>query len=353
MLVIMNALASEDDIQRIENRIRELGYKPHPIPGSSRLAIGVTGNKGAEDRIYLEGLPGVQQVIPVTKAYKLASRETKPEDTVVAVGDLKIGNGSLTMIAGPCAVENRDQTLRIADQVASMGAHMLRGGAYKPRTSPYTFQGLGEPGLEILAEARERTGLPVVSEVVDPSLAQLVAQYVDMLQIGTRNMQNFELLKEVGKLGKPVLMKRGMSATLDETLMSAEYIMSHGSHDVVICERGVRTFASHSRNTLDVSVIPALKEVSHLPIIVDPSHASGKRTSVIPLALAGIGAGADGLIVDVHDDPAHALVDGPQALLPDDFHTLMESLRKVSAALDRSFPSASRINQKGTTADAA
>lgn len=340
MLVIMNARASEEDIQRVENRILELGYKPHPIPGSSRLAIGVTGNRGSEDRIYLEGLPGVERVIPVTKAYKLASRETKPEDTVVAIGDLRIGNGSLTMIAGPCAVETRDQTLRIAGLVASRGAHMLRGGAYKPRTSPYTFQGLGEPGLEILAEAREETGLPVVSEVVDPGLVPLVAQYVDMLQIGTRNMQNFELLKEVGKVGKPVLMKRGMSATLDETLMSAEYIMSHGSHDVVICERGVRTFASHSRNTLDVSVIPALKEVSHLPIIVDPSHASGKRTSVIPLALAGISAGADGLIVDVHDDPAHALVDGPQALLPEDFEKLMKSLKRVSVALDRAFPSA-------------
>jgi 3-deoxy-7-phosphoheptulonate synthase len=340
MLVIMAARASKEEIQRVENRIKELGYKPHPIPGSSRLAIGVTGNKGSEDRIYLEGLPGVQQVIPVTKAYKLASREAKPEDTVVAIGDLKIGNGSLTMIAGPCAVESHDQTLRIADKVASLGAHMLRGGAYKPRTSPYSFQGLGEPGLEILAEAREKTGLPVVSEVVDPSLAPLVAQYVDMLQIGTRNMQNFELLKEVGNIGKPVLMKRGMSATLDETLMSAEYIMSHGSHDVVICERGVRTFASHSRNTLDVSVIPAVKEVSHLPVIVDPSHASGKRNSVIPLALAGIAAGADGLIVDVHDDPAHALVDGPQALLPDDFERLMLSLKRVAAALDRTFPSA-------------
>ncbi|UCH09770.1 MAG: 3-deoxy-7-phosphoheptulonate synthase [Fidelibacterota bacterium] len=337
MLVIMDARASDEDIQRVENRIRELGYTPHPIPGATRLAIGVTGNKGIEDRIYLEGLPAVLQVIPVTKPYKLASREIKPENSVVSVGNAKFGNGNLVMIAGPCAVENRDQTLRIAELVASKGAHMLRGGAYKPRTSPYTFQGLGEPGLEILAEARERTGLRVVTEVVDPGLASLVAQYADMLQIGTRNMQNFELLKEVGKLGKPVLMKRGMSATLDETLMSAEYIMSHGSHDVVICERGVRTFASHARNTLDVSIIPALKQVSHLPIIVDPSHASGNRTSVIPLALAGVGAGADGLLVDVHDDPAHALVDGPQALLPDDFSQLMHLLARISAALDRSF----------------
>jgi 3-deoxy-7-phosphoheptulonate synthase len=286
MLVIMDARASNEDIQRVENRIRELGYTPHPIPGSTRLAIGVTGNKGIEDRIYLEGLPAVLQVIPVTKPYKLASREIKTENSIVTVGNVKFGNGGLVMIAGPCAVESRDQTLRIAEQVASRGAHMLRGGAYKPRTSPYAFQGLGEPGLEILAEARERTGLPVVTEVVDPGIASLVAQYADMLQIGTRNMQNFELLKEVGKLGRPVLMKRGMSATLDETLMSAEYIMSHGSQDVVLCERGVRTFTSHARNTLDVSVIPALKQVSHLPIIVDPSHASGNRASVIPLALA-------------------------------------------------------------------
>ncbi|UCD39174.1 MAG: 3-deoxy-7-phosphoheptulonate synthase [Fidelibacterota bacterium] len=337
MLVIMDARASDEDIQRVENRIHELGYKSHPIPGASRLAIGVTGNRGIEDRIYLEGLPGVQQVIPVTKPYKLASREIKPENSLVTVGDVVFGNGGVVMIAGPCAVENRDQTLRIADLMVSLGAHMLRGGAYKPRTSPYTFQGLGEPGLEILAEARERTGLPVVTEVVDPGLAPLVAQYADMLQIGTRNMQNFELLKEVGKLGKPVLMKRGMSATLDETLMSAEYLMSNGTHDVVVCERGVRTFASHARNTLDVSVIPALKQVSHLPIIVDPSHASGNRTSVIPLALAGVGAGADGLLVDVHDDPAHALVDGPQALLPEDFEQLMTLLENVTSALGRRF----------------
>ena len=337
MLVIMDARATDEDIQRVKDRIHELGYKPHPIPGATRLAIGVSGNRGIEDRIYLEGMPGVQQVIPVTKPYKLASRETRPENSVVTVGDVRIGGGGLVMIAGPCAVESRDQTLRIADQVASGGAHMLRGGAYKPRTSPYTFQGLGEPGLEILAEARERTGLPVVTEVVNPGLASLVARYADMLQIGTRNMQNFELLKEVGKLGKPVLMKRGMSATLDETLMSAEYLMSHGTRDVVICERGVRTFASHARNTLDVSIIPALKQVSHLPIIVDPSHASGHRASVIPLALAGVGAGADGLLVDVHDDPDHALVDGPQALLPGDFQELMGLLEKVAAALSRSF----------------
>ncbi|MFH1853484.1 MAG: 3-deoxy-7-phosphoheptulonate synthase, partial [Candidatus Neomarinimicrobiota bacterium] len=239
------------------------------------------------------------------------------------------------MIAGPCAVESEEQTLRITEQVARRGAQMIRGGAYKPRTSPYAFQGLGEPGLEILAKAREKTGLPVVSEVVDPGTAALVAQHTDMLQIGTRNMQNFILLQEVGRTGKPVLLKRGMSATLEETLMSAEYLLSNGSSGVVICERGVRTFASHARNTLDISVIPALKKISHLPIIVDPSHSSGQRDSVIPHSLAGIGAGADGLIVDVHDRPHEALCDGPQALSPEEFSYLLEISGRVCAALGK------------------
>jgi 3-deoxy-7-phosphoheptulonate synthase len=240
------------------------------------------------------------------------------------------------MIAGPCAVESREQTLRIAEKVAERGAHILRGGAYKPRTSPYSFQGLGEAGLKILAEAREQFGLPVVSEVVDPATAVVAAQYLDIIQIGTRNMQNFTLLKEIGKLGKPVLMKRGMSATLDETLMSAEYLMSHGTNDVIVCERGVRTFATHARNMLDVSVIPAFKKLSHLPIIIDPSHSSGNRESVIPMSLAGIGAGADGLLVDVHDDPENALVDGPQALSPEKFTELMGLVGRFADALDKS-----------------
>lgn len=335
MLVIMEVSTDKADVERVKAKIRELGYKPHPIPGSNRMAIGITGNNGIEDRIYLEGMPGVQQVIPITKAYKLASRELKPEDTVVNVGGVKVGAGNIVMIAGPCAVESREQTLRIAEKVAQRGAHILRGGAYKPRTSPYAFQGLGEAGLEILAEAREQCGLPVVSEVVDPATVPLAAQYLDMIQIGTRNMQSFTLLKEVGKLGKPVLMKRGMSATLEETLMSVEYLMAHGTNDVIVCERGVRTFASHARNTLDVSVIPAFKKLSHLPIIVDPSHSSGNRDSVIPMSLAGIGAGADGLLVDVHDDPEHALVDGPQALSPDNFEELMGLLGRFGEALNK------------------
>ena len=335
MLVMMDARATEEQIEHVQQRIKELGFEAHTMPGLNRVAIGVTGNRDSEDRIYLEGLPGVLQVVAVTKPYKLASREIRPEDTVVDVGGVLIGQGSVVLIAGPCAVESRDQTLRIVEAVAERGAHMIRGGAYKPRTSPYTFQGLGEAGLEILAEARERHGLPVVTEVIDPASATLVAQYADMLQIGTRNMQNFHLLKEVGKLGKPVLMKRGMSATLDETLMSAEYLMSNGAMEVVICERGVRTFASHARNTLDVSIIPALKLVSHLPVIVDPSHASGNRESVSPMGLAGIAAGADGLMVDVHDDPEHALVDGPQALLPDQFGMLVRRIGRLAEALDR------------------
>jgi 3-deoxy-7-phosphoheptulonate synthase len=339
----MDARATEAEIARVQERIKELGYQPHPIPGANQLAIGVTGNQGTEDRIYLEGLPGVLQVIRVTKPYKLASRDTKPENTVVDVCGVKFGAGNIVMIAGPCAVESREQTLRIAQLVADRGALMLRGGAYKPRTSPYAFQGMGEKGLEILAEAREKTGLPVVTEVVDPATASLVAQYADMLQIGTRNMQNFTLLKEVGKLGLPVLMKRGMSANLDETLMSVEYLMSHGTNAVEVCERGVRTFGSHARNTLDVSIIPAFKRVSHLPIIVDPSHAGGHKYAVVPLALAGVGAGADGLLVDVHDDPDHALVDGPQALLPADFQELMAVLGRMADALGKSLGSPSAV----------
>jgi 3-deoxy-7-phosphoheptulonate synthase len=335
MLVIMETGASPAQVQRVKERIREMGYTPHDVQWHDHQAIGVTGNKGSEDRVYLEGLPGVYKVVTLTRPYKLASREVHPENTIIRIGDVVFGDGNVVMIAGPCAVESEDQTLRIAEQVARRGAQMLRGGAYKPRTSPYSFQGLGEQGLEILAKAREQTGLPFVTEVLDASLAGLVAQYADMLQIGTRNMQNFILLKEVGKLGKPVLLKRGMSATLEETLMSAEYLMSHGSREVVICERGVRTFASHARNTLDISIIPALKHVSHLPIIVDPSHSSGHRYSVIPHALAGIGAGADGLLVDVHDRPEEALCDGPQALLPDEFSKLMETARGMCAAMGK------------------
>ena len=335
MLVIMDLNATESEIKKVEERIKGFGYQAHFIPGRDRLTIGVTGNRGVEERLYLESLPGVLQVIQITKAYKLASRETHQEDSVVQVDNVQFGDGNVVMIAGPCAVESMEQTLRIADAVASRGAQMLRGGAYKPRTSPYSFQGLGEKGLEILTKAREKTGLPFVTEVQDTETISVVAHYADMLQVGMRNMQNFTLLKAIGKAGKPVLMKRGMSATLEETLMSAEYLMVNGCRDVVICERGVRTFGNHARNTLDISVVPALKQVSHLPIIIDPSHSSGKHYSVIPHALAGLGAGADGLIVDVHDRPEEALCDGHQALLPDEFSQLMDVSKGVCAAMGK------------------
>ena len=331
----MNLNATESEIKKVEGRIKGFGYQAHFIPGRNRLAIGVTGNRGVEERLYLESLPGVLQVIQVTKPYKLASRETHQEGSIIHVGNVQFGDGNAVMIAGPCAVESLEQTLRIADSVENRGAQILRGGAYKPRTSPYSFQGLGEEGLKILAEAREKTGLPFVTEVLDTETISVVAQYADMLQIGMRNMQNFTLLKEVGKAGKPVLMKRGMSATLEETLMSAEYLMVNGCRDVVICERGVRTFGNHARNTLDISVVPALKQVSHLPIIIDPSHSSGQHYSVIPHALAGLGAGADGIIVDVHDKPEEALCDGPQALHPDEFTQLMKIANGVCKAMGK------------------
>lgn len=331
----MNLNATESEIKKVEGRIKGFGYQAHFIPGRNRLAIGVTGNRGVEERLYLESLPGVLQVIQVTKPYKLASRETHQEGSIIHVGNVQFGDGNAVMIAGPCAVESLEQTLRIADSVENRGAQILRGGAYKPRTSPYSFQGLGEEGLKILAEAREKTGLPFVTEVLDTETISVVAQYADMLQIGMRNMQNFTLLKEVGKAGKPVLMKRGMSATLEETLMSAEYLMVNGCRDVVICERGVRTFGNHARNTLDISVVPALKQVSHLPIIIDPSHSSGQHYSVIPHALAGLGAGADGIIVDVHDRPEEALCDGPQALHPDEFTQLMKIANGVCKAMGK------------------
>jgi len=335
MLVIMQENATPQQLKHVRNRIREMGFQPHDIQWHGRQAVGITGNRDLRMRVYLESLPGVLKVVPISKPYKLASRETHPDNTIIKIGNVTFGDGNVVMIAGPCAVESRDQTLRIAEAVARLGAQMLRGGAYKPRTSPYTFQGLGEKGLEILAEARERTRLPFVTEVLDAQTAPLVAQYADMLQIGARNMQNFILLKAVGALGKPVLLKRGMSATLEETLLSAEYLMSQGAREVVICERGIRTFATHARNTLDVSIIPALKHETHLPVIVDPSHSSGKRYFVIPHALAGLGAGADGLIVDVHDRPDEALVDGAQALLPSEFEKLMTMARGVCQALGK------------------
>lgn len=336
MLIVMDRGASETDVRRVVETVERMGLRAHPIPGEQRTAIGVTGNRGAIDPAALENLPGVLEVFRISHPYRLVSREFHPEDTVVPVGGVPVGGKRVVVVAGPCAVESAEQTLRIARAVKERGAHLLRGGAFKPRTSPYSFQGLGEEGLKILAAARSETGLPVVTEVLDTAHADLVASYADCLQLGARNMQNFELLKAVGRTGKPVLLKRGMSATLEEFLLAAEYVLNEGNPHVVLCERGVRTFSDFTRNTLDLSVIPAVERLSHLPILVDPSHGTGKRSKVIPMSRAAVAAGADGVAVEVHDRPEEALSDGPQALTPDLFADLMAQLPPIAAAVGRS-----------------
>ena len=335
MLVVMRQGATSQDIDGVVRAIETRGYKAHPIPGAQRTAIGITGNRGTEDRPVFESMPGVLEVIPVTHAYKLVSREVKPEDSVVKVGGVPVGGGAFTLVAGPCAVESEEQLLTVARAVKAKGAHLLRGGAYKPRTSPYSFQGLGEQGLQLLARAREETGLPVVTEAIDAESVDLVERYADAIQIGARNMQNFSLLKRAGRAKKPVLLKRGMSATLEEFLMSAEYILAEGNYDVVLCERGVRTFSDFSRNTLDLAVVPAVKSLSHLPIMVDPSHGTGRRDKVAPLSRAAIAVGADGLLIEVHHDPNRALSDGPQSITPDMFAELMQDLRQIAPVIGR------------------
>jgi 3-deoxy-7-phosphoheptulonate synthase len=329
MLIVMKPEATEAQVESVLEVIRELGFKPHPMPGATRTAIGITGNQGAIDPAHFENLPGVADAIRVSKPYKLVGRDLKHDDTIVRVGEVDIGGAQPAIIAGPCAVESLQQTLEIAEIVASTGVKLFRGGAFKPRTSPYAFQGLGEDGLKILAEARDRFGLSIVTEVLDTDTADLVEEYADVLQIGARNMQNFSLLRRVGQARKPVMLKRGMSATLDELLLAAEYIMAEGNYNVILCERGVRTFADHTRNTLDLSIVPAVQNRSHLPIIVDPSHGTGKRHKVIPLARASIAAGADGIMVEVHNHPEKALSDGPQALLPDMFKQLVEEVHAI------------------------
>jgi len=329
MLIVMDKDAAPPQIDKVVSAIRELGFTPVPVPGSERTAIGIIGNAGPLDPAMFLALDGVKDAIPVSKPYKLVSREVKPENTVVRVADAVVGGEGLTVIAGPCAVESLDQCLKIATRVRQAGAHLFRGGAYKPRTSPYSFQGLAEQGLEILERVRAETGLGIVTEAIDHDNLALVEQTADVIQIGARNMQNFSLLKRAGRSAKPVLLKRGMSATIEEFLMAAEYIMSEGNHRIILCERGVRTFADHSRNTLDLSAIPAVKAVSHLPIIVDPSHAAGRRDQVIPLARGAVAVGADGLMVEVHHDPGRALSDGPQSLYPEQFESLMASVRAL------------------------
>jgi 3-deoxy-7-phosphoheptulonate synthase len=351
MLVVMRAQATEDQVRAVCQKIEKLGYRPHSMPGAQRTAIGITGNKGEVDPGSLEEMPGVQEVIRVSKPYKLVSRDTKPDNTVIKFSNspATIGGADLAIIAGPCGIESRDQAFAVAERVARAGAQFFRGGAYKPRTSPYSFQGLGEEGLKIMAEIRDRFGLLIVTEAVDYESLELVDQYADMIQIGARNMQNFSLLKRAGRARKPVLLKRGISATLEEFLMAAEYIMSEGNYNIALCERGVRTFADHTRNTLDLSIVPAVQRLSHLPIIVDPSHGTGKRNKVTPLSRAAVAVGADGLIVEVHHDPDRALSDGMQSLFPDQFDALMVQVRQIAAVLDRTVAAASKVLSEITT----
>ncbi|HYP25730.1 MAG TPA: 3-deoxy-7-phosphoheptulonate synthase [Blastocatellia bacterium] len=334
MLIVMKPEATDEEIENVLKIIREMGYKPHPMPGATRTAIGITGNQGAIDPAHFEYLPGVGEAIRVSKPYKLVGRDLKHEDTVVKIGGGEIGGDEPAIIAGPCAVESYQQTMEIAEVVAATGVKFFRGGAFKPRTSPYSFQGHGEEGLKILAQVRDRFGLIIVTEVLDTETADMVERYTDILQVGARNMQNFSLLRRVGQARKPVMLKRGMSSTLEELLLAAEYIMAEGNYNVILCERGVRTFADHSRNTLDLSIVPAVQNRSHLPIIVDPSHGTGKRHKVMPMARAAIAAGADGIMVEVHNHPELALSDGPQALLPEMFEQLVQevyAIRKLIA----------------------
>jgi len=340
MLVVMQAHATEEQVRAACKKIESLGYRAHSIPGAERTAIGITGNKGEVEAGTLEEMPGVQEVIRVTKPYKLVSRDIKEDNTIVRFpgSDATIGGNTLAIMAGPCAIENREQAFAVAKRVQRAGAQFFRGGAYKPRTSPYSFQGLGEEGLRIMAEVREQFGMRIVTEAIDNESLELVEEYADVIQIGARNMQNFSLLKRAGHASKPVMIKRGMSATLEELLMAAEYVMSEGNYNVILCERGVRTFADHTRNTLDLSIIPAVQRLSHLPIIVDPSHGTGKRNKVTPLSRAAVAVGADGLIVEVHNEPDKALSDGMQSLYPDQFDELIAQVRQIAAVVGRSVP---------------
>ena len=337
MLVVMKAQATEEQIKAVCDHIEFLGYRPHPMPGAQRTAIGITGNQGEANRGNLEEMPGVAEVIKVSKPYKLASRDVKEENTVIrfAGTDAAIGGENLAIVAGPCSIESREQAFAIAEQVAAAGAQFFRGGAYKPRTSPYAFQGLGLDALKIMAEIRDRFGLRIITEAMDNETLDLVAEWADVVQIGARNMQNFSLLKHAGRLRMPVLLKRGMSATLDEFLMAAEYIMSEGNYDVILCERGVRTFADHTRNTLDLSIVPAVQKLSHLPILVDPSHGTGKRDKVLPMARAAAAVGADGILVEVHHQPEKAMSDGPQSIYPEQFAQMMNEIEQIAPIVNR------------------
>ena len=338
MLVVMQAHATDEQVRAVCKKVESLGYRAHPMPGEQRTAIGITGNAGVVEPGTLDEMPGVAELIRVSKPYKLVSRDVKPDNTVITFpgSDATIGGKTLAMIAGPCGVETRDQAFAAAERVHRAGAQFFRGGAYKPRTSPYAFQGLAEEGLKILADIRAQFGLRIVTEAIDNESLELVEAYADVIQIGARNMQNYSLLKRAGRAKKPVMLKRGLSATLDEFLMAAEYIMSEGNYNVILCERGIRTFTDHTRNTLDLSIVPAVQKRSHLPIIVDPSHGTGKRHKVTPLSRAAIAVGADGLMVEVHCDPDHALSDGAQSLYPDQLDELMAQVRQIAPVVGRS-----------------
>lgn len=336
MIVIMKISATENDIDAVVTRVQKEGMRTHLSAGEERTIIGLIGDERRIDRGALSRMDGVDRVVPVLRPFKLASRDFHPEDSKIAINGHSFGDEKVLVIAGPCSVESMEQVLETAYAVKEAGAHLLRGGAFKPRTSPYSFQGMGEEGLKILAKAREETGLHVVTEVMAPEQVDLICKYADVLQVGTRNMQNYALLNAVGKTNKPVLLKRGMMSTIEELLMSAEYIMSNGNHKVILCERGIRTFEKYTRNTLDINAVPVLKELTHLPVVVDPSHATGKWTLVKAASRAGVAAGADGLIIEVHPHPAEAMSDGEQSLKPRRFAELMQEIRAVAAAVGRS-----------------
>jgi len=335
MIIVMQSKATEDDILVVLDRVKGLGLNAHLSRGTERTIIGVIGDERVVRRENFAVLSGVEEVIPILKPYKLASREFRPADSVVDVAGVKIGGRTVVVIAGPCSVESEEQLMETAIQVKDAGAVLLRGGAYKPRTSPYAFQGLGEDGLKLLAKAREMTGLGIVTEVMESGEVDIVAEYADILQVGARNMHNTKLLRSLSKVKKPVLLKRNFSATLNEFLMSAEYLLAGGNTDVILCERGIRTFVEYTRNTLDLNIVPAVKRLSHLPIIVDPSHGTGRHDLVLPMSRAAIAAGADGLIVEVHPKPSEAYSDGEQSLTPGDFRQLMKEVKAIASAMGR------------------
>ena len=335
MIIVLKPRAKESEIKAVAEKIKKMGLKPHISMGVERTIIGAIGDESLLKEDQLKAMPIVEKVLPIMKPYKLVSREFKKENSIVKIRDVKIGTDEIIVMAGPCAVESEKQVMETAKAVKKAGAHILRGGAFKPRSSPYSFQGMGEEGLKLLAKARDVTGMPIVTEVMDTADVPLIADYADMLQIGTRNMQNFNLLRAVGKVNKPVLLKRGLAATLSEFLMAAEYIMAEGNHNVVLCERGIRTFCTHTRNTLDLNIVPIIKKESHLPIIVDPSHGTGNYALVNPMSKASIAAGADGLMIEVHSNPEEATSDGDQSLTPKSFAQLMEELKPVAKAIGR------------------